>query len=159
MTTALITNPAMTMEWLLAPVDESGDGELADAVAVAFGTDRLADPSDVLPDPNDDNRRGWWGDLDAALLYDGWPLGSRIWLLAREKITDAAAQRGSTIGRIQAYLSEAMQPFIDRKIASRMQINVTRTGIERIDAQVTLYRGPAQLVDLRYTPLWDQIVP
>lgn len=159
MSQTLITDPSPTLDWLIGPVDESGKGELADAVAVAFGTDRLADASDILPDPNDDDRRGWWGDLDASLLYDGWPIGSRLWLLAREKITDAAAKRGSTIGRIEAYLREAMQPFIDRRIASRMQMNVTRTGIEQIDAQVTLYRGPAQIVDLRYTPLWDQISP
>ncbi len=157
--TTLITDPAATLAWLVAPVDDSGDGELADAVAVALGTDRLADASDVLPDPNDDDRRGWWGDLDAAFLFNGWPIGSRLWLLAREKITDAAAQRGSTIGRVEAYLREAVQPFIDNRIASKMQVTVTRSGIEQIDASVVLYRGPAQVVDLRYASLWNQIAP
>lgn len=156
---ALITDPALTLAWLMAPVDESGDGELADAVAVALGTDRLADLSDVLPDPNDDNRRGWWGDVDASLLFGGWPLGCRLWLLAREKITDAAARRGSTIGRVETYLREAMQPFIDAKIASRMTVTVTRSAIDSIDAQIVLYRGPAVLVDLRYAALWDKIIP
>lgn len=155
----IITNPAMTLEWLVQPVDESGDGELADAVAVALGTDRTADASDILPDPNDDDRRGWWGDTDAELLYEGWPIGCRLWLLAREKITTAAAKRGSTVGRIESYIREAVQPFIDRRIASRMQVAVVRTSLEEIDASVTLYRGPMQLVDLRYTSLWDKIIP
>jgi phage gp46-like protein len=157
--TGLITDPSLTLAWLVAPVDDSGDGELADAVVVALGTDRLAEASDDLPDPNDDNRRGWWGDVDAALLFGGWPLGCRLWLLAREKITDAAARRGSTIGRIETYLRESMQPFIAAGIASRMQIDVVRSGIDQIDTMVQLYRGPALLVDLRYGALWDKIAP
>lgn len=154
----LITDPALTLEWLIAPVDESGDGELADAVAVALGTDRLADPSDTLPDPNDDNRRGWWGDLDAALLFNGWPIGARLWLMAREKITGAGARQGSTIARIETYLREALQPFIDNRIASRMRVNVIRADLSSIEASVTLYRGPSEVVDLRYAALWDRIV-
>lgn len=154
----LITDPSLSLAWLVAPVDDSGDGELADAVVVALGSDRLADAADELPDPNDDNRRGWWGDLDAALLFGGWPLGCRLWLLSREKITDAAARRGATIGRIESYIGESMQPFIDARIASRMQIEAVRVGLDRIDARVTLYRGPIAVVDLLYASLWDKII-
>lgn len=156
---AMITDPALTLDWLIAPVDEDGAGELADAVAVALGTDRLADAADELPDPNDDNRRGWWGDLDTALLFGGWPIGCRLWLMAREKITDAMAQRGSTIGRIEAYIREAMQPFIEARIATQMKIDIQRVGLDRIDAQITLFRGQVILVDLRYASLWNKIVP
>jgi phage gp46-like protein len=155
----LITDPSMTEDWLFVPVDSSGDGELADAVAVALGTDRLADPSDSLPDPDSDDRRGWWGDIDAALLFNGWPIGSRLWLLAREKITGSAARQGATAGKIDAYIREAMKPFIDQKIASRMQITVTRVDVDYFSAQVTLYRGPSVLVDIRYSGLWSKIAP
>ena len=154
----LITDPSLSLAWLVAPVDDSGDGELADAVAVALGSDRIADPSDELPDPNDDNRRGWWGDIDAARLFGGWPIGCRLWLLSREAITGPAARRGATIGRIEAYIREAMQPIIDARIATRMTIDVQRSAVDQIDAQVTLFRGSAVLVDLRYAPLWDKIV-
>jgi phage gp46-like protein len=154
-----ITDPSLTLDWLMARVDDSGDGELADAVTVALGTDRLADPSDELPDPNDDDRRGWWGDLDAQYLFNGWPIGSRFWLLAREKITDAAAARGATIGRVEAYGREAMQGFIDNRIASRMQVSAVRSDLDEIDLSITLYRGPTQVVDLRYAALWSQIIP
>lgn len=155
----LITDPSMTEDWLFQPVDGSGDGELADAVAVALGTDRLADPSDVLPDPNSDDRRGWWGDIDVALLFNGWPIGSRLWLLSREKITGPAASQGATAGKIDAYIREAMKPFVDRKIASRMQITVTRADLDYFAAQVTLYRGPTLLIDIRYSGLWSKITP
>ena len=157
--TALITDPSMTASWLFDPVDGSGDGELADAVAVALGTDRIADPSDSLPDPNDDNRRDWWGDLDAVLLFNGWAIGSRLWLLAREKITGSAAKQGATAAKIDAYIREAMKPFVDRKIASSMQITVTRVDVDYFTAQVVLYRGPAVLVDIQYSGLWSKIAP
>jgi phage gp46-like protein len=153
----LITDPAMTLDWLLEPVDGSGDGELADAVAVALGTDRLADPSDVLPGLNDDNRRGHWSDAQVELIHQGWPAGTRLWLLQRAKITGPEAREGSLIARVETYIREALQPFIDRQIATRMTVRAQRIGLDRVDADVTLYRGHAVLVDLRYSALWDKI--
>jgi phage gp46-like protein len=154
--------PAQTevsVDWLLL-----GDGTLdssealATAVIVALGTDRLADLDDILPDPDSTDRHGWWGDLDADVIWDGWPIGTRLWLLKREKITGAGAARGSTLTRIDSYIREAIQPFIDRRIASSMEVAVERTGLERIDALVRLYRGPELAVDLRYQVLWAGII-
>ncbi|GGC68648.1 phage GP46 family protein [Chelatococcus reniformis] len=153
----VITDPGMTLDWLMAPVDESGDGELADAVVVALGTDALAGPDDALPDPNNDDRRGWWGDLDAELLYGGWPIGSRIWLMAREKITGPEARQGSTIGKAEDIVRDALQPFIDRRIATHMSVSAVRSGLEQIDVDVTLFRGAKPVVSLRYAVLWSKI--
>jgi phage gp46-like protein len=149
---------AITLDWLLTPAGSlDTDQELATAVIVALGTDRLADASDALPDPDSTDRRGWWGDLDAGLLWDGWPIGCRLWLLAREKITGAAARQGSTLARAEAYAREALQPFVDRKIASRVTVVATRTRDERIDITATLFRGSLPAVQLRFADLWDGI--
>jgi phage gp46-like protein len=150
----VITDASMTLNWLIEPIDGSGDGELVDAVLVALGTDRLADPDDILPGLDDDDRRGWWGDLDAGLIYDGWPIGSRIWILTRQKITGAPARQGSTVKRVETYVREALQPFVDKQIATRLDVSAERVEIDRIDASATLYRGPVALVDLRYAVLW-----
>ena len=108
---------------------------LATAVIVALGTDRLASADDILPDPDSTDRRGWWGDLDAQQIWDAWPIGCRLWLLKREKITGTDAQRGSTLVRIENYIREAIQPFIDARIASSMQVTITqRLDTQRIDA-------------------------
>jgi phage gp46-like protein len=131
---------------------------LATAVIVALGTDRLAERTDILPDLDSTDRRGWWADLDAEVLWDGWPIGTRLWLVKRDKITGAGARRGALTTRIDRYIREAIQPFLDRSIASRMDVSVERVGLERIDALIRLYRGPELAVDLRYQVLWAGII-
>jgi phage gp46-like protein len=131
---------------------------LATAVIVALGTDRLANPGDRLPDPDDNNRRGWWGDADAEEIWDGWPIGTRLWLMRREKIVGSGAQQGSTTVRIENYIREAIQPFLDRRIGSQMEVVVTRVDRQRIDALVRIYRGRVLEIDLRYQILWSGIV-
>jgi phage gp46-like protein len=148
----------VSVDWLLlsdGTLDQTQD--LATAVIVALGTDRLADITDVLPDPDSTDRRGWWGDLDTQLIWNGWPIGSRLWLLQREKITDGRAQQGSTLTRIQFYIKEALQPFIDLKIASSMYVAVARVDEQRINALVRLYRGPKTAIELQYQILWQNI--
>ena len=149
----------VSVDWSLLGDGTLDDSEaLATAVIVALGTDRLATRDDILPDPDSTDRRGWWGDLDTELIWNGWPIGTRLWLLKREKITGAAARQGSTLTRVDTYIREAIQPFIDRSIASRMDVRVERVGTERIQALVRLYRGPDLAVDLRYQVLWEGII-
>lgn len=149
----------VSVDWSLLGNGALDDSEsLATAVIVALGTDRLAQRSDILPDPDSTDRRGWWGDLDTELIWDGWPIGTRLWLIRRDKITGAGAERGSTLTRIDSYIREAIQPFIDRRIASRMDVDVERVGRERITALIRLYRGPELAVELRYQVLWAGII-
>lgn len=149
----------VSVDWLLLSDGtlDSNDA-LATAVIVALGTDRLAERTDILPDLDSTDRRGWWGDLDAEVIWNGWPIGTRLWLLKRAKITGAGAQQGSTLTKVDHYIREAIQPFIDRRIASRMDVNVERVGRERIQALIRLYRGPELAVDLRYQVLWAGII-
>lgn len=150
---------SVTLDWMLL-----GDGTLDDtqalatAVIVALGTDRLAARDDILPDPDSTDRAGWWGDHQAEEIWQGWPIGCRLWLLRRDKIEGPGSQRGATVVRVEHYIREAIQPFIDLRIASRMDVEVTRNGRQRIDALIRLYRGPELAVELRYQILWDDIV-
>lgn len=130
---------------------------LATAVVVALGTDALADRDDILPDPDSSDRGGWWGDLDPD-IWDSWPIGSRLWLLKREAIHDPGYSRGATVTRVDRYIREALQPFLDRRIASTLRVNVERVGRERIEAHVIMYRGPQIAVDLRFQVLWAQLL-
>jgi phage gp46-like protein len=150
----------VTMDWLQTPtglLDETQ--QLADAIIVALNSDALADTSDVLPDPRDDNRRGWWGDTDAATIWNGWPLGSKLWLLTREKIVDNNARAGATTTRAQMYIQQALQPFIDNKICSNVVVNVTQLDSERIQASITIYRGPKTAIQLQYQQVWQELFP
>jgi phage gp46-like protein len=149
----------VTMDWLMTDLhmlDETE--ELATAVRVALGTDRLADVNEVLPDPDSTDRRGWWGDIDAEDIWDGWQIGCKNWLLSRAKISDDLSWEGATLQRAHAYTYEALRPFIDRRIASDIYVNAIRKGKSEIDVFVIMYRGPLKAIELRFAYLWDQVI-
>jgi len=143
--------------WLLDDGTLDDTQALASAVIVALGTDRLATPTDTLPDPDSNDRAGWWGDLDAEELFSGWPIGCKLWLLRRAKIVGPEDPEGATIVRIEQYISEAIQPFVDLKIATSFEVEAFRSDINRIDVNLVIYRGPKPPVDLRFQVLWQEI--
>lgn len=149
----------VTVDWMLLDDGTLDDTQaLASAVIVALGTDRLAEATDRLPDPDSTDRRGWWGDLETEEIWDGWPIGTRLWLLQREKITGPGALQGATVARVEQYIREAIQPFLDRRIGSAMSVQATRVDKQRIDALVRIYRGPTLEIELRYAVLWEGMI-
>jgi phage gp46-like protein len=150
---------SVTVDWsLLQDGTLDTDEQLATSVIVALGTDAQASRDDLLPDPDSTDRAGWWGDLDAEEIWDGWPIGTKLWLLRRSKIEGPGSQYGATVGRVEQYIKDALQPFIDRGIASKMWVQAVRTGRDQIEALVRLYRGPRLAVELRYEVLWTDII-
>lgn len=150
----------VTFDWLQTPtglLDETQ--QLADAIIVALNSDAEADVSEVLPDPRDSNRRGWWGDIDAKAIWNGWPLGSKLWLLTRAKIVDAAAREGATTKRAETYIKTALQPFIDAGLFSRMSVKATQVNEQRIKVTLIIYRGPKTTIQLEFQPLWQELFP
>jgi phage gp46-like protein len=148
----------VVMDWNLLSDGSLDDTQaLATAVVVALGTDALADASDILPDPDSTDRRGWWGNLDATEIWDGWDIGCKLWLLQRDKIVGPEAQQGATVTRVEYYIQAAIQPFIERRIGSRMWVKAERVAREQINAVVRLYRGPLLEIELVYQLLWSEI--
>jgi phage gp46-like protein len=151
---------AVTFDWLQTPtgaIDETQ--QLATAILVALNTDATADASEVLPDPRDSNRRGWWGDLNAEAIWNGWPIGSKLWLLTRAKIVDRNAREGATITRVENYILRALQPFIDHGICTKIITVATQKDAQTITALITVYRGPKTAIQLEYQTLWSEIFP
>lgn len=111
-----------------------GDLVLADTPAapilVSLGSDRRAAADDILPtDPSPLNqptswsaRRGWWGD---ALDRNSRRIGSRLWLLDREKATEQVRLRA------QSYVAEALA-WMQSDLGVTPDIAVT---IERADTK------------------------
>ena len=154
----IVTPFAVTFDLLQKPdnlIDETES--FATAVMVALGTNRRANADDILPDANDNDRRGWWADTNAELIWNGWPIGSRLWLVDREKITDNTAGQGSTIARIDSYIREALQPFIDQQMASRIDVTVTRSALQTIVATIVIWRGPLPAIQLQFQSLWTEL--
>jgi phage gp46-like protein len=154
----------VTLDWLLTTnallpamngLDESK--ALATAVTIALCTDRLAEASDALPIPGSADRKGWWGDDGAADIWNGWPVGSRFWLMSRDKITDSNAAGGSSTAKILGYASECLTPFVDAKIISDFDVETMQVNAQRIDVTVTLYRGPLPDIALQFQALWGEL--
>lgn len=103
------------------------DGDLAmdkglwTSVLLSLFCDRLADPSDVIPDGGTD-RRGWWGDTPPeGTAVD--PLlgltGSKLWLLA------GALQVQDTLNRAQAYAQQALAWLTADKVADSVTVTAS----------------------------------
>lgn len=141
----------MAGDWLLAGGTLDGGRELATAVAVALFTDRTAEADDPLPHYASD-RRGWWGDHEAAEVRGGWPIGSRLWLLSREK------QLPATRARAETYIREALDPLVVNGIVSAYDLTVDWFAPERLGAEITLYRSGGDPVAVRFDTLWSEVV-
>lgn len=151
---------SVTLDWQLL-----ADGTLDDAmalqtaVAVALGTDALAGVDDILPDPDSTDRGGWWGDMDAAAIWNGWPIGTKLWILRRSAILPPGSKIGATQVWVNAYIANALQPFVDHKICSAFDVANIRVDKQRIDALIRIYRGPKTAIQLMYQVLWQGIQP
>lgn len=145
-------------DWLLLKsgnLDERD--ELANYCKVALMSDRLSDPQEIRPDPDSDDRRGWWGDMDAEVIWGGWPVGTKNWLLTRAKISDQYSAEGDTVIRAENYTRDAVRPLVDAKICSSITVKAERVGIDRIDVRVVVNRGPDVEVELIFQDLWAQL--
>lgn len=144
----------MAGDWLLAPPSLDGSRELATAVAIALFTHRTAEDDDVLPDATAENpspsRRGWWADYESEIVRGGWPIGSRLWLISREKQIEDTRQRAET------YIRESIDPLIDIGLASSYTLTVDWFAFERLGAEIVLERGPDRIA-VRFEQLWQNL--
>lgn len=107
------------------PADLQGDEDLLTAVIISLFTDARAHDDDPLPDervgvPGD--RRGWWGDClpDAQGERTLESIGSRLWLLWREKDLD------SVVARARQYAEEALAWLAREGHVSSLSVSVER---------------------------------
>ena len=136
-------------QWLLKGSVFDTRDDLQTAFIISLMTDRTAEADDTLPDPTDSDRRGWWADYQAAEIHDAPQIGSRLWLLRREKWTEEVRLRA------EDYIREALQWFLDKKIGTALDVTVTRGEIGVMEAYVVAYRGSTRLTELRWQTLWS----
>ena len=63
------------------------------------------------------------------------------------------------MARVEEYIRESIQPFVDMKIATGFDVSAARVNVQEINALVTIYRGPKTPVELLFQVLWDEIFP
>lgn len=99
--------------------DLLNEGGLRTAVILSLFTDRRARADDDLPEAGAD-RRGWWA--DALAEGEDGPIGSRLWLLEREK------QLPSVVARAREYAEEALAWLVRDRIASAVAVEAEITA-------------------------------
>lgn len=127
--------------------DFSKDDGLSTAIILSLLTWGRAGDEDLA----DDDKKGWWGDSYADV--EGDQIGSKIWLLFREKVTD------ETILRLKEYAAQSLNWLIEDKVATRVGVVAQRNADnhERIDLGVTVYRGVEKAIDLKFDDIWKTI--
>ncbi|MEO7691297.1 MAG: phage GP46 family protein [Sphingomonas sp.] len=127
------------------------DDGLMTAVIISLFTDARARDDDTLPHAGAD-RRGWWGDCFNADPNDR--IGSRLWLLEREKLIPATALKARDI------CNEALAWLATEGIASAVEVETAiapvsaanPTGGLAIGVSIIRPDGPGRQ---RFDFVWD----
>lgn len=119
-----------------AQVSADMTDSLSRAVVISLFTWQRASQSDEV---DNDQRMGWWGDTFAENKDD--KIGSKLWLLLRQKITE------ETLNRAQEYAYESLKWLIDDGICSDITVDVERDKDDpnRINLDVQLTTSTSNL--------------
>lgn len=133
--------------------DLISDEALETAVLISIFTDRRAANDDPLPDSNNIDKRGWWGDL-VAFDIEGDEIGSKLWLLSREKTTL------ETIKKTKQYLDDALAWLVEDGVAVRVDNYVERQGEpgnERLAFHCVVYKTDGRELSYDYNFQWQEV--
>ncbi|WP_112198581.1 phage GP46 family protein [Rahnella sp. NRRL B-41462] len=128
-------------DWAEALGDLQQGDDLETAILISLFTDRLAREDDEY---DGDNRRGWWGDQD-----QDYSIGSRLWLLRRQKLTLTVANKA------QDFAAEALKWLTDDGVVSSITPVTQIVYPNRLNLFIT-YQMPGQdAVSKRYFWVWE----
>ncbi len=111
--------------------DLASDEGLQTAVILSLFLDRRAEADDELPDGGE--RRGWWADAFPDVENDR--IGSRLWLLSREK------RLNLVLVRAREYAAEALQWLLDDGVAEAVDIEARISNRDVLHLIVNIERA------------------
>lgn len=121
---------------------------LARAVINSLFSWARARPGDELPTP-ESPRMGWWGDTYGAVNGDRF--GSRLWLLARETLTDEVAARA------RDFAQEALAWLVPDGVAIRVTVETERLGLDTLGMRVLVDEPGGGRLDIRFADIWSAV--
>lgn len=136
---ALLTWDQELMGCTLSIVDNdlAMSQSLLTPVLISLFTDARAADDDPLPDPSNPDRRGWWGDATNT-AKPGDSVGSRLWLLERERSSD------SVVVKAKLYIEEALQWMVDEGVASKVTVTVEKQAVPQSGTLILAYQVQVQ---------------
>jgi len=123
---------------------------LRTSLLLSLFSDRRASP-DELERFGDEDPRGWWADEFAPVEND--EIGSKLWLLAREKVLP------ETLSRARTYAQEALRWMVDDGVAATVEVEAAwldsidrraPRGFLALGIDITKPKG----VSARYAVVW-----
>lgn len=140
---------ALAADWMLVSSGLDVSRDLETAVILSLFTDARAGPDDKLPQGSD--ARGWWADWQGEEIHGVARVGSRLWLLAREKQTEEVRLRA------EFYAREALQWLLDQKVADSLSLSArwVRTGVLALDIKIVRQGATHEIQPFEWA--WDQI--
>lgn len=141
---------ALTGLWGVSAGALAADSDLETAVVLSLFTDRLAAADDHLPDGSTD-RRGWWGDTGGGDVHGLPNVGSRLWLLSREKVSD------ETLNRARGYAEEALAWLVEDGVAGSVAVDAEWQPGGGLALDVTIIRLDGLTYSHRFDAAWEQI--
>jgi phage gp46-like protein len=134
--------PLSRGDWVQQGAVLQSGGDVVTATLLSLFTDRVANADDDIPDGTSDPR-GWWADEGK------YPIGSRLWLLSREKQVDRVPLLA------QDYCREALQWMLDDGVVSSFDISAEWVRASLLGVQVIAHRTGAAPVSLRFSAAWN----
>lgn len=127
--------------------DLGRDDGLETSVIISLFTDRRASAEQIPPEYEQDDLRGYWGDITSVSATD--QTGSLLWLLSREK------QLPQTLSRAEQYCREALAWMIEDMVATKISVAASyySQGVMLLEIDIDRPTGPA--VRYRYNYEWS----
>lgn len=113
------------------------------AVSISLFTDRRVTEEDLAE--GDTEKRGWWGDTIPEVDQD--QIGSKLWLLEREKTTE------ETRVKAEGYCREALAWMIEDGVATTIQVAGAYIVRGKLALDLRIFRPEGET---RFSVLWDE---
>jgi len=131
-------------DWQILSPGLAEDSGLETAVIISLFSDRRAEEGDV---PAGSDHRGWWGDTYAD--SDGDRIGSRLWLLSREK------QLPQALIKAEEYAMESLAWLVEDGIAGRVEVTAASIAAGILGLEIRIHRGDAPPSRYRFEYFWQ----
>ena len=130
--------------WQTAGADLASDDGLQSAVVISLFTNAAATVAELAA-AGLTERQGWWAD---ALEGTGDRIGSKLWLLTREKRTP------QTLERARRYAAEALQWMLDDGVVEAVDVTAEALGTDVLALGVVITRKREPVAAYRFETFW-----
>ena len=125
--------------------DLVGDNSLGTEIMVSLFTDVRAEKDELPPEYRD--LRGWWADALLSMQGDEQGIGSKLWLLRRQKHLE------SVLVQAETYARSALQWLINEGLASAVSVTAENPVQGMLALKVSVTRASPSVVQ-RVTDAW-----